>query len=263
MDKGMILGIIQVRIDSTRLPGKVLKEIDNKPLLWYLYERVSFSKELEKVVIATVNNESNLPIIKFAQENKIEYYAGSEYDIIDRLYQTARKFGGKIIVRITGDCPLIDPIVIDKVTKFYLDNKYKYDYVSNTVKPTYPDGLDVEVIPFTTIKKAWNNVKNPFCREWICSYIVEHPESYRIGNVKNEKDLSYLRWTVDYEEDFVFITHIFKRLYPIKKKFYMDDILKLLEKEPWLKEINNKYKRNVSYYEARKNQKEIIGCSQK
>jgi len=251
----MILGVIQVRMGSTRLPGKAMKEIEGKPLLWYLYERVTFSKLIRKTVIATGNNELNLPIIHFAQQNKIEYFAGSEQDVIDRIYQTAKKFGGKIIVRITGDCVLADPEVIDQVIKFYLDNQDKYDYVSNTIKPTYPDGLDVEVVPFTTIEKAWNEVKDAFWREWIFGYFVEHPELYRTGNVENRKDLSHLRWTVDYEEDLIFIREIFKNLYNQKRSFLMKDILELLEKEPWLIEINKKYLRNIAYSQAKKEQR--------
>ncbi len=248
----MILGIIQVRMGSTRLPEKALKEIDGKPLLWYLYKRASFSKLIEKVVIATADTSANLPIVKFAQDNNIGYYAGSEQDIADRIYRTAEKFGGEIIVRLTGDCPLADPEVIDNVIQTYLDNKDRYDYMSNTLRPTYPDGLDVEVIPFETIEKAWKEVKDPFWREWICSYITEHPEIYRTGNVESDTDISGLRWTVDYEEDFVFVREVFTRLYNKKNNFSMKDILSLIQKEPWLRDINKKYARNTAYYEAKK-----------
>jgi len=251
----MILGIIQARMGSTRFPGKVLKEISGRPMLWYLYERMTFSKLIDKVVIATADTESCKPIVQFAEQNSIGYHAGSEQDLVDRLYQTASKFNGDIIVRITGDCPLVDPRVVDRVIKHYMDNRDRYDYVSNIIKPTYPDGLDVGIIPFATLEGMWKGVKDPFWREWVASYIIEHPEIYRIGNVENEKDLSYLRWTVDYEEDFIFVRHIYDKLYREKKNFSMEDILALLDREPWIGKLNSKYSRNKAYYEAKREAK--------
>lgn len=238
----MILGVILVRLGSRRLAGKALREIKGKPLLWYLYERMTFSKLIDKVVIATADNEANLPIIKFSEENKIGYFAGEEKDLTDRIYKTAKKFCANIIVKIGGDCPLVDPEVIDRLVSFYLENKDKYDYVANNLRSSYPHGLDLEVFPFSTIDRAWNEIKDPFWREWLTIYISEHSESYRLANVENEKDLSNLRWTVDYEEDFLFVRNVFERLYPYKKNFLMNDILELLQKEPWLTEINSKYK---------------------
>jgi len=247
----MILGIIQARMNSKRLPGKVLKEINGKPLLSYLYERVASSKLIDKVAIATSSDKSSLPIVKFAERHKIDVFAGSENDLTDRLYMTVKTFGGDTVVRITGDCPLVDPEVIDKIVRFYLDNEDKYDFVSNTVKPTYPDGLDAEVFPFSTIEKAYCEIKDPFWREWVTSYILEHPETYRIGNVENDRDLSNLRWTVDYKEDFDFAASVFRELYPKKKRFLMKDILQLLEREPHLREINKVHGRNINYYEEK------------
>ena len=158
-------------------------------------------------------------------------------------------------MRLGGDCPLVDPEIIDKAISFYIKNKDTYDFVNNTFVPTYPDGLDLGVIPFKTISRFWNEINEPFWREWFPSFIMEHPELYRVGNVQNDRNLSHLRWTVDYEEDFIFVKHIFEKLYPIKKMFLMQDILDLLEKEPWLGEINSKYARNEAYYEAKKEAK--------
>lgn len=238
----MILGIILVRFGSKRLTGKAMKEINNKPLLWYLYERMTFSKLIDKVIIATADNEQNLPIINFAEQNGIEYFAGDENDLTNRIYNTAKKFSGNVIVKVGGDCPLVDPGEIDRLVNFYLENSDKYDYVTNTLKPSYPHGLDLEVFPFSTIEKAWNEIKDPFWREWLTIYVREHSESYKMANVEHEKNLSHLRWTVDYEEDFAFVRHVFEKLYPHKKDFLMDDVLGLLEREPWLTEVNNKYK---------------------
>lgn len=259
MDKGIILGVIQVRMGSTRLPLKALLPVMDKPLLWYLYERISSSRLIERIVIATSDAKENLPIVKFAEENNIDYFAGSEKDLLDRHYKTMEKFKAGIMVRVTGDCPLIDPEVVDKVIKRYIDNQADYDYVSNAVRPTYPDGLDVDVLPFSTIKKMRDEVKDQFWREWFNSYIVEHPEEFRIANVMHEKDLSALRWTIDYSEDYSFMKEIFSRLYPGKKIFLMEDILKLMEKEPWLYEINKKYARNEAYYKAKETHHEQSG----
>ncbi|MDD5450221.1 MAG: glycosyltransferase family protein [Candidatus Omnitrophica bacterium] len=248
----MILGVIKARLGSTRLPGKALKEVCGKPLLRHIYERIAFSRLIDKTVIATADTEANKPIVEFAERYGIDYYAGSESDLIDRIYNAAKKFKGDIIVKIGADCPFADPAVIDDVIQFYLGHKDKYDYVCNTLPPTYPDGLDTEVLPFSTIERAWREIKDPFWREWISSYIVEHPGQYKTGNLANEQDLSGLRWTLDYEEDYVFVCRVFEKLYPKKKFFLMDDILRLLRQEPSIAEINKKYARNVAYYDARK-----------
>lgn len=252
MDKAIILGVIQVRMGSTRLPGKALKDICGKPLLGHLYERAQSASLLQKIVIATADTKANLPIIEFAKQNGIEYLAGSENDLVDRFYQTALRFNAGLLVRMTGDCPLIDPCVIDKIVAFFQDNIDRYDYVSNTIRPTYPDGLDIDILPFTTIERMWRGLKDPFWREWLTGYIIEHPQEFRTSNVEHEIDLSHLRWTVDYEEDLIFMKEVFSRLYPKKNIFLMKDILALLEKEPWIAEINRKYSRNSAYYEAKK-----------
>lgn len=250
----MILGVIQVRMGSTRLPLKALKEIAGKPLLWYLWERVSLAKRVNQVVIATADDAVNRPIVEFADRYGIGCFAGSEQDLIDRLYQTAKKFGAEAIVRVTGDCPLADPEVIDRMVEFYSRDKAAYDFITNTKPPTYPDGLDLEVIPARALEKAWNGIKDPFWREWFTSYISEHPSDFRIVNIANGEDLSHLRWTVDYEEDFEFVRNVFEKLYPIRKNFVMKDILELLTKEPSLALINEKYTRNEAYYKAREEQ---------
>ncbi len=251
----MILGVIQVRLGSTRLPGKALREIAGKPLLWYLCERVSLAKNIDKIVIATSDNSSNVPIVEFAKRHGIDCFAGSEQDLIDRLYKTAIKFGAEAIVRITGDCPLADWELIDRMVGFYRENPCAYDFITNTRPPSFPDGLDLEVIPVTSLQKAWNEIRDPFWREWFTSFISEHPEIFRIVNIANSEDLSHLRWTVDYEEDFQFVNEIFTRLYSQNKGFVMRDILQLLEKVPGLGRINSKHTRNEAYSQAKEAEK--------
>ncbi len=256
MDKNLnrngMIGVIQVRMGSTRLPGKALKEIMGKPLLSYLYERVCAASSLDRVVIATAAGARNQPIVDFAKANHIGCVAGSEQDLVDRFCETAEKFVAKALVRVTGDCPFADPSVVDQVTGTYLKNSDRYDYVGNVVRPTYPDGLDVDVLPRSTLEKMDREVKDPFWREWLTGYLRERPNEYRIGGVENAEDLSALRWTVDYEEDLRFTEEIFSRLYPKKKIFLMKDILELLEKEPAIAEINKKYTRDAAYAAAKK-----------
>lgn len=241
MGENIILGIIQARLGSSRLPGKALKEIMGKPLLWYQCERMRASEPIQKVVIASVDDEFNRPIAEFAKANGIDFFLGSENDLIDRIYRTAKTFKGDVLVRVGADCPLADPEVIDKAIRLYWENPQTYDYVTNGVKRTYPDGLDVSVVPFRTVERLWRELEDPYWREWFSSYIFKHPQEYRVGIIENDKDLSHLRWTVDYQEDFEFVREVFERLYPHKRIFLKDDILELLKQEPWMNEINAKH----------------------
>ncbi len=236
-----VVAIIQARMGSSRLPGKVLEAILEKPTLWHLINRLQTAQLVDKIVIATSINQQDKPIVKFAEENGIDCYAGSELDLVDRLYQTAREYGAEAMVRITGDCPLVDPLVVDRVTKYYLDGQGSLDYVSNVSPRTYPDGLDTEVFSLSALERVWQEVKDPREREMIPENFLEHPKKYRLGNVAYDRDLSAMRWTVDYPDDLKFITEIYRRLYREDKIFVMADILELLTKNPELPEINRRY----------------------
>ena len=242
----MVVAIVQARMSSTRLPGKVLIDIQGKPLLEHVVDRVSPSKLINQLVIATTANEKDKAIIDFAQRRGIAYYVGSEDDVLDRFYQTAKIYRVKTIVRITPDNPFKDPEVIDKVVGYYLNHKKSVDYVSNTIKPTYPEGLDVEVFSFTALEKAWREAKLPSEREHVTPYIWNHPELFHVANVENEEDLSHLRWTLDYEEDLRFAREVYARLYH-GQVFLMEDILALLRAEPALRMINQGIARYEGY----------------
>ena len=248
----MMVGVIQVRMGSTRLPGKALKKILGKPLLWHLCRRVRAASLLDRVVIATAAGAENQPIVDFARDFGIDCFAGSEQDLVDRFYRTAQKFGATALVRVTGDCPLADPGVIDAMVRHFQANSSKYDYISNAIKPTFPDGLDLDIFSSATIERMHREVKDPFWREWFTSFLREHPADYRIANFENDTDLSALRWTVDYREDFDFTEAVFSRLYPRKKIFVMEDILELLKTEPSLGDMNRKYLRDAAYDAAKK-----------
>ncbi|MBN1161430.1 MAG: glycosyltransferase family protein, partial [Dehalococcoidales bacterium] len=238
-----VIPIVQVRMGSTRLPGKALKEIAGKPMLWHIVNRLKHARLVSEVVIATSNKEGNEPIVKFAADNGIECYAGSEDDILDRFYQAVKKHNPDAVIRVTGDCPLVDPAIIDGMIRYYLNpknGKPRFDVICNYMPPTYPDGLDVDLISFKVWEKAWRKLKSPW-REWVPTYFFEHPERYRLGNMAYKEDLSHMRWTVDYPEDLDFVTRIYEKLYQEGEVFLMADILKLLAEHPELNEINKNY----------------------
>ncbi len=245
----MIAAIIQARMGSTRLQGKVLIDIGGKPLLEHVVERVRKSRLIDDIIIATTDNEQDKAIIKFARRRGIPYYAGSENDVLDRFYQAAQKFCVEVIVRITPDDPFKDPEVIDKIIRHYLTSKDKLDYVSNTIKPTYPEGLDVEVFSFAALEKAWNEARKDSEREHVTPYIWNHPELFRLANIENSEDLSHLRWTLDYEEDLRLAREVYARLYR-GQVFLMKDILALLSAEPELARINQGITRNEGYLKS-------------
>lgn len=246
----MTVAIIQARMGATRLPGKVLREILGKPILWHVIERIKRCKLIDQVIIATTNIDGERPILELAKRMGIASYSGSEDDVLDRYYQAAKRYQADIIVRITSDCPLVDPQVTDKVVKFFLDNKPGFNYVSNTLNPTYPDGLDTEVFSFATMEKAWKEAKLKSEREHVTAYIVKHPEIFKLGNVENEEDLSHMRWTVDEERDFEFVKKVYERLYKPNQVFLMRDILALLKAYPDLADINKGINRNEGYIKS-------------
>ena len=230
---------------STRLPGKILTKIADKPMLWHVIQRTAESSSMNKIIIATKTNSADDCIVDFANSFDILFFRGSEGDVLDRFYRTAKSFCIDAIVRITPDCPLIDPKIVDKVIKRFLIGNL--DYISNVHPPTYPDGLDVEVFSFETLKKVWKEAKKASEREHVTPYILNHHRMFRISNIENEVDLSYMRWTVDEERDLKFVKEIYKRLYKNNKIFYMTNILNLLKKEPELSRINEGILRNEGY----------------
>jgi len=242
-----VIAIVQARMNSTRLINKVMRDIVGKPMLWHIVNRLQHAKTVEEIVISAASGRVNKPIIDFAEENHIPYYAGSELDLIDRWYQTAIKFKADAIVRVTGDCPLVDPILTDALIDYYIKNQ-PLDFVSNSrPKASYPHGLDVESYSFSALKRAWNEVEGDFLREWGSVNFFEHPETYRIANLSHSKDLSNLRWVVDYEDDLEFVREIYRNLYKEGEAFLMEDILKLLERNPQIAQINKKHVGDDTY----------------
>lgn len=252
-----ILAIIQARVGSTRLPRKALKEINGQPSVYWVIERLKHAETIDQIVLATTDLPEDKALVDIAKENGIESYCGSEDDVLDRFYKAAKRYKGEIIVRITADCPLLDPKVIDKVVRFYLQNKDKYDYVSNTVSVSYPDGLDVEVFLFKTLEIAWKEARLASEREHVTAYILKNAGKFRLFNIKNEQDFSHLRWTLDNHEDLVFVQDVYSNLYKEGSMFYMHDILDLINRKPELLEINKHLQRNTGYAKSLREDRKI------
>ena len=233
-----VTAIIQARMGSTRLPGKILKKVEGKPLLAIQLERLQASKELDQIVIATTNEKQDDVIAQFCEVQGINYYRGSEQDVLKRYYEAAKTFGGEIIVRLTSDCPIIDPQIVDEVIVFYKKNRLIYDYVSNTVERTYPRGLDTEVFSFKAMEKAYFEASLESEREHVTLYLHTNPDVFSIGSWKGKEDYSEHRWTVDTPEDFELIKLILEKLYLHNPLFSLEDTIAVMLQNPTWKKIN-------------------------
>jgi spore coat polysaccharide biosynthesis protein SpsF (cytidylyltransferase family) len=233
-----VLAIIQARMGSTRLPGKTLARIEGKPLLEHVINRVRFCESIDKIIVATTMNPEDKEIISVTERMGVETYAGSPEDVLDRFYKAAVLCDGKTIVRITADDPFKDPRIIDEIVEFYLAHQ-EYDYVSNTVKPTFPIGIDVEVFSFEALERAWQETESVTEREHVTPYIWRNPELFKTRNIENDTQLSHLRWTIDTEEDLVMAREVYRHLYVDGHIFYMQDILELLVGNKGIIEINS------------------------
>ncbi len=241
--KPMIVAILQARMSSTRLPGKVLKPVLGEAMLVREAERVGRSNLIDHLIVATSTDATDDPIEVLCQEHELSCYRGSLEDVLDRFYRAVKPMQPDGVVRLTGDCPLIDHEIIDKVISAYI--AADFDYVSNTIKPTYPDGQDVEVLSFESLEVAWNEAVLPNHREHVTPFIHNHPDRFRLHNVENQSDLSGLRWTVDELVDFQLISKIYEAIYPVKPDFNMHDVVDYLEKHQQLMALNSHIKRNA------------------
>lgn len=240
-----VVAIIQARTGSTRLPGKVLMDIAGKPMLWHVIDRVKRCKTIDQIVVATTEQDKDKAIIELARKCGVETFAGSEDDVLDRYYQAARRYNADVIVRITSDCPLIDPIIVDKVVAYYKDNMDNIDYVNTA--PSFPEGVDTEVFSFNALETAWKGAKKRYEREHVCIYMHENPAIFRLATIENDEDLSHIRFTVDTKEDLTAVKEIFRHLYKDEGVFHTQDVLTLLEEKPEIMEINKNALRNEGF----------------
>lgn len=246
------LAIIQARFGSTRLPGKVLKKINTKSLLEIGLNRISKSKIIDKIVVATTDNSIDKAIVDEVKRLGFDYFRGSEQDVLDRFYRTALLYKPKWIVRITSDCPLIDPILIDQVIDFTFNNNV--DYGANILEERFPDGQDIEVFTFDTLEKAWQESQLLSDREHVTPYIRRNStffneNKFKSSNFYSNIDYSNIRMTVDEPEDFIVIENLINSL-GLEKK-WEEYVLYMMEND--LTKINSKIIRNEGYFKSLKN----------
>ena len=230
---------------SRRLPGKSLADLCGQPLLVRVIQRVRVASRLGGLVIATTNQEADNPIAKLSGELQVPVFRGSENDVLDRFYRCAKEQQASVIVRLTGDNPFVDPQIVDRVIGALV--KDGADYASNTIRPTFPEGLNVEVLTFAALQRAWQDAQAGYEREHVTPHIWLHPERFRLQRVEAERDLSHVRLTVDTLEDLTFARAVYERLYRPDRLFLMNDILALLEREPELQAVNANVERFSSH----------------
>lgn len=226
----MILAVVQARMSSRRLPGKVTLPILGKPMLVHQIERIRHSSRVNNIVVATSTMRDDDAIADLCRDHGIDSFRGSLHDVLDRFYQAAKQWQPRLIVRLTADCPLIDWQLIDATIEFLEHGDF--DYASNTIERSWPDGLDVEVMTPGTLEQAWHAGRQPEDREHVTPFVYSHPERFRLGSYAHDEDMSAHRWTVDNQQDFEFVTDIFAALYPGNPRFLTDDILDLLAERP-------------------------------
>lgn len=241
-----IIAIVQARMASSRLPGKILLPLMDKTMLEQVINRILPVELISQVVVATTEQKTDDIIEAFCNDKSIPCYRGSESNVLERFYLCAKEYQADIIVRVTADDPLKDPEIITHAIQLFLEGDY--DYVSNTLKPTFPEGLDIEVFSFTALERAYQGAELSSEMEHVTPYLYKHPQEFRLCSLSNEPDLSGLRWTVDTPEDYLFVTKVYKELYQKPNEVFLtQEILELLEQKPELKELNAGHTRNEGY----------------
>jgi spore coat polysaccharide biosynthesis protein SpsF len=203
-----IIAIVQARVGSKRLRGKIFMNLNDKPLIWWVISRLKKVKELDNIIVATTKKKEDDKLVKWLKKNKVNYFRGSSKNVLLRYYECAKKFQAKIIVRITADDPLKDSALISKCIKIL--KKKKLDYISNTLKPTYPIGLDIEVLSIETLNFLNNVAKTDFDREHVTQYLIRNQNKFKVINIENSENLSKLRLTIDTKKDYLNLKKFFK-----------------------------------------------------
>lgn len=236
-----VLTVVQARMGSSRLPGKVLLPLAGQPLLVRMVERVQRARLAGTVVVATTTEPADDALAAMCAAHGLPCFRGDALDLLDRHYQAARHYGAAVVLKIPSDCPLIDPAVIDQVLGVYLDDPEAYDFVSNLHPATFPDGNDVEIMRFSALETAWREARRPLEREHTTPYFWENPERFRLANVRwesgNDFSMSH-RWTIDYPEDYAFIAAVYEALYYQNPAFGLVDVLQLTDARPDIAQLN-------------------------
>lgn len=242
-------------MSSSRFPGKVLENIARKPMLHHVINQAQKSKLITRIIVATTTRSVDNPIVDFCKKNKIKYFRGSETDVLDRYYKCAKKFKCTSIVRICSDCPLIDPQIIDRVIRKFKNNSF--DYVGSTIDKigkkweysacNFPQGMAVEISTFKSLERSWKEAKKPSEREHVFPYIQSNPDKFKIANIKNKVDYSYIRCTVDKKEDLDFVREIYRRIPKNESFVTIKGIVNIVNKNTGLLKINNNITINEGY----------------
>ncbi|WP_270940079.1 glycosyltransferase family protein [Romboutsia lituseburensis] len=239
-----VLCIIQARLGSTRLPGKVLKKLSGKSVLEHVIYRVSKSDLIDQIIVATTTNKKDDKIIDECLKIGVNYYRGDENNVLSRYYETAVDKGYETIIRITSDCPLIDPKIIDNMIMYFNNEneKYRLDYLSNSLKETFPRGFDVEIFTFNSLKEAYENATLEYEKEHVTPYIYLNQDKFTIKNYYNSNKNQNYRLTLDTYEDYLVIKNIYDNIYKEDSMFFYEDIISYLNQYPEIANINQHIK---------------------
>lgn len=232
-----VVGVVQTRMGSSRLPGKVLMPVMGIPVLEWCMERLLCCKLIQEVVIATTEHPRDEVICDFAKRKGYLYSRGSEEDVLGRYWKAATERGAEAVVRLTSDCPLIDPEITDRVVSRYLESPDS-DLTSNVFTRTFPRGFDTEVLSMDCLDRIHKEVREPIYREHVTNYIHDFPEKFRIAEIRNTEDLSCLRLCVDTDDDLALIRKVFEELFPLNPHFGHREIYELFRRKPELQKIN-------------------------
>lgn len=222
--------------------------LEGKTVLERVVERVRYCKRVDEVFVLTTFSRQDLQLVRLCAEREVRVFCGSEEDVLDRFYQAAKLIGPAHVVRITADCPLLDTTIVDQVIALHLD--HGSDYCSNTLVERYPDGEDVEIFTFEALQRAWQQATLTSEREHVTPFIRKHPELFKHASLELPQDLSHMRWTLDYDDDYDFVKKVYNALYPNNHFFGMYEILKLLESEPTISKVNARHIRNEGYQKS-------------
>jgi spore coat polysaccharide biosynthesis protein SpsF (cytidylyltransferase family) len=240
------VAIIQARMGSSRLPGKVLLDLEGMPLIQRIVNKVLCSN-VDEVVVATTKSVNDDKLVKWCKGNSVSFFRGSECNVLERYYECAKFYDADNVVRVTSDDPFKDPLVINKAIDILIDGQY--DYVSNTIHPTFPEGVDIEVFTFNTLERCFNNATLDSEKEHVTPYIWKNDSDFSLYNFTYKRDLSLLRWTIDYKEDLDFSKAVYKHL-KNKECFSMEDVLSILKQYPELYDLQKSVVRNEGYVKS-------------
>lgn len=227
--------IVQARMGSSRLPGKVLQDLSGRTMLARVIERVRAARSIDEVLVATTTLTQDDPIVDECRRHSVSFWRGDETDVLNRYFQAAKAAEADIVIRVTSDCPLIDPDVTDQTIQAFL--QVRPEYASNTIVRTFPRGLDTEVISWKALTRAWQEARQTHEREHVTPYILEHSSEFHLHSVTGDRDYSGYRWTVDTPEDLAFARAVYSRLCD-HGAFSWHEVLDLIEREPELVELN-------------------------